>query len=62
MLDSMWKLLFSIYNQGVVQVDECHAAELIESLLLLLNPKDEEPMNNLVREVIVYIAIDYILC
>lgn len=45
-----------------MQVDECHAAELIESLLLLLNPKDEEPMNNLVREVIVYIAIDYILC
>ena len=42
----MWKLLFSIYDQAIVQASESHVADLTESvLLLLLNHKPEEKYN-----------------
>jgi hypothetical protein len=50
-LDSMWKLLFIIYSRGGVKIDERHAVELIDSLLLLLNPKHKDPIN--VRDVVI---------
>lgn len=50
-LDSMWKLLFAIFDRGGVQVDERRAVELIDSLLLLLNPKHEHTKNSVRKKV-----------
>lgn len=49
-IECMWKLLFSMYDHANVQVSESDAAELMESLLLLL--KCHKPGENLnpVRE------------
>ena len=56
-LGFMWKLLFSMYDQGVIQISKSLYAAELESLLLLLAKYKPEEQLNPVREVLYYVAM-----
>lgn len=56
-LGLMWKLLFSMYDQGVIQISKSLYAAELESLLVFLAKYKPEEQLNPVREVLYYVIM-----